>query len=354
MFASCQKNIEDSSAKSLTIKDYAEFASMEDFQAKVKQLENQSIQTLSAWEQQEGFVSLKTRFNQVVEAEEVNGDQNKEPLTTKEAKKYSYVYVKSKDGGIEPNIPLWSMMNVVNEKGIVKIGKYFYQYTFDKVKNIPDIEEADNEVNLLLENDVSKPEIGLAVNEIKRSSTLSNPGGKSFYTVASRQCENTRGDYRIVGYEEVIEITDETYGYTCNPTWGVGSDGKPVWSFPCTQTLMSNAKWFEMQITIRTLKKQMIGGWNNRKTTLQYGYGTWKLSPGSNLQPGWESGNTGTIVYPFQLNTYHRIPSEETSTFAFTMIKTRKSGTDSNIRFDPSSQHNLFWGGDYNCNCTIQ
>ncbi|PMD87236.1 hypothetical protein BWI97_25865 [Siphonobacter sp. BAB-5405] len=241
---------------SLTPKDYAEFASMEDFRTVIKQLENQPIETLEAWEKQNGMISLRSRFNQVVKAEEVNTDKGKQSLTTNEAKRYSYSYIKSKDGGIEPNIALWSMMNVVNEKGVVKIGKHFYQYTFDKVKNIPDIKEANNEIDLLLKYNDSKPEIGLAVNEVKRSNTLSNPGGKSITTVASRQCESeNRSDYKVIGYEEVIEITDDAYGYTCSPTASFDSEGKVVWTFPCTQTLISSAKWYEMQIKIRTLKK---------------------------------------------------------------------------------------------------
>ncbi|MFT4032196.1 MAG: hypothetical protein QM669_07230 [Siphonobacter sp.] len=350
----CQKN---SIMESEKLIDYAEFKSMDEFKKTVYSLENQPDKILNEWEQQHHIVTLRTRFNQVVIEEEKNADAGKIPLQSEAAQKFSYTYLKSKEGGIEPNVASWKMMNVLNEKGLVKIGDKIYQFTYDKVKSIIDIPEVDSEVGLLINSQESDITKGIIVNEVTHSKVSSSPGGRDITYMATRSCESENDGYKIIAYEEVIKIEDEDYVYNCSPSVSYTTNSKgetsATFSYPCTSTRTNNATWFELELKTRTLKHSWLG-WNNRNSTLQKSSGSWKLMPGGNLVLGWESGWVKGVSDPFSLNTYSSSnPGTNTSTFTFTFLITKKNGGDSNIRFDNSSQHNIVWDS-YNCGCTIQ
>lgn len=371
---SCQNEVFDEQVAEVSQaqnkQDYLEFKSEEAFAKALAELNQKSHVQLDIWEQeQKGFVSLRKRYNEVIKAEEINGDNGLEPLKSREATLYARVYVPSEYGGIEPNVADWRMMAVVNVDGIVKIGNFIHQFSKSETKSILHKVGVKDDVAKLKATSKANIAAGLTVFPVVSSqknisgSVPSVKGARPSDSVTplpgSRFCEGFSGspqEWRIIAYEEMLEIKRGGEETICEPSIKYNSTtGQYEPTISCRTVTNPNLTQYQAQLHIRTLKRGFWGSWNDRSSSGQQANGTWKLTASSTIvSPGWNSGNTGTVNNPFANTSYNVTNTTgETSTLNFIFwTSTLASSGNSNVRLDGSSTHNTIWNG-YNCQCSI-
>lgn len=368
---SCQQNpLDESRIETSKIKgnhDYMEFESEKAFSQMLDALSQKTQTQLDEWEKQQGFVSLRKRYNEVIKAEEINGDNGLKPLKSEEATLYTAAYIPSEYGGLEPNIADLRKMAVVNIDGIVKIGDVFHQFRKDQTKSLPDKPYAIDEVAMLKSAISSNTSTGLTVYPVRITRKLisdvkENKSARLGGVLSgSRGCESYSGspqEWHLIANEEILEAErggDETVcdpGYTYNPTTGQLQVG-----VNCRTVYNPNLHEFQARLRIRTLKRGFWGNWYDRSSSEQRANGHWKLQPNSVVAPGWNSGNIGTVTNPFADNNYNvtnTFGEQAVVDFIFwtSSLTATISSPNSNISLDPSSYHEVSWNS-YNCQCNI-
>ncbi|GAB4334048.1 MAG: hypothetical protein OHK0038_10660 [Flammeovirgaceae bacterium] len=158
---------------------YLEFANMDEFRAKVEEMRDKEWADIQAFEQELGFTSLRTVYEQAtledIKFMEALEKSNKKPNTLQKglksnyAKNYAHAFLVEEEY-FWMNIFDYALANVINHEGLVKIGNALFQYTEGTIKWIEDGAEikielmkslkASNETSKIFVSPVKKVEVG--------------------------------------------------------------------------------------------------------------------------------------------------------------------------------------------------
>lgn len=230
------------------------FRDHETFRKVINELQNKTETELAVWEEQLGFKSLRSIFEKAIREEEVFLSEKESEYsgnTSLTRKELGYtklttdflnkgLFVVNEFETIDMNVTIPIYGAVVNQSGIVAIGKSIMMPQLYSIKTIKDGDH--NKIGLLNNSSGrSTQHSAIEVSPVKRISfkSSSDNGRTKNWTY----CDATSGSYRTIAYEEYVEQI-------------MGGD-------PCR---FIPASYY---IQFRSLKK-FLGTWQNHQTSQWY------------------------------------------------------------------------------------
>jgi hypothetical protein len=138
---------------------FLEFKDGKEFIEKLNLVSKMEKEEFNQWEKLNGFVSMRSVYVNILEAEQKNIDneeikiKNQPALKATLKHKFSDIFEANKDiikfneFGFELNIHDINFANIINRNGIVKIGNVIHQFSKEKAKFVKSGEE--NKINQL-------------------------------------------------------------------------------------------------------------------------------------------------------------------------------------------------------------
>ncbi|MBO0948830.1 hypothetical protein [Fibrella forsythiae] len=251
-------------------KSYLTFKNFDEFYQTIDKLNKQSDVQQKAWDESQGFISLRQLFNRVVE-EEASAYEQEDKLSLINPKNHpSHLQSKTavtlgemiiydqENGGVVLNLANPMMAAVLNKQGVVCVDNTFYQFSYDAVKSTPKKSDANSEqcIRAMANTQVSDKAEQIAVNAIRHKlKAIDTPQARTGYAHPF-SCESASGnpyEWKMIAYidESVSEWTEWRADYNYNTYNSYGYT--PYTAVPHVDAVA--------QICVRTLKRGFWGDW---------------------------------------------------------------------------------------------
>ncbi|MBD0257816.1 MAG: hypothetical protein ICV83_19045 [Cytophagales bacterium] len=190
---------------------YLEFKTPQVFEQTLQNLTNKTKEEVAAWEKQYGFTSMRTLYEQALQAELTAasaGIDGHSDFVTEHKK----MLVLHEDGTIDMNNFHTDAAAVVNEDGIVKVAGHFYQYTKNHFKVLEG--GAETKLDLLKQATESNESASITVTKVIVESSNRAKSGRTSLQNLSEYCNSEwqnfqmlRGEIQLALYQKPIHST---------------------------------------------------------------------------------------------------------------------------------------------------
>jgi hypothetical protein len=270
---SCQQSIDlqptdgsdTQTVTSLDVKpNYLSFSDWKQFNGTLESLKGKTRTERENWEKAQGFTSLNTLYEYVLDEELANIAKEETALqkdpnlrktmkhtTSKLALQYRDAVVVT-DEGIEKNIFAPTYAYLINKDGVVKIGDALIQMKAKQTKSIK--YEGKQSLDKLLSSTQTDESIGLHVNAVKSTATLAKTGNARPNGEKRADGYNPQGDLWLTAWSKNYSAC--FYDYT-------GGSGTGYYNIA------------QLYIEMRFLRKSWYGAWVDHRSEPYQAGGNW-------------------------------------------------------------------------------